>query len=70
MLVTVACYKVMALLLRLVMPQTETLWTSIVLRALGILMLPFLILLATIANISLLFDGGDDCLGYTVIALR
>ena len=68
--VTVACYKVMALLLRLVMPQTETLWTSIVLRALGILMLPFLILLATIANISLLFDGGDDCLGYTVIALR
>ncbi len=67
---TVACYKVMALLLRLVMPQTETLWISIVLRALGILTLPFLILLALIANLSLFFDGGDDCLGYTVIALR
>ena len=51
--VTVACYKVMALLLRLVMPQTETLWKSIVLRALGILVLPFLILLAVIANVSL-----------------
>jgi len=53
-----------------VMPQTETLWISIVLRALGILTLPFLILLALIANLSLFFDGGDDCLGYTVIALR
>ena len=30
----------------------------------------FLILLAVIANLSLAFDGGDDCLGYTVIALR
>ncbi len=68
--VTVACYKVMALFLRLVMPQTETAWKSIVLRASGILVLPFLILLAVIAKVSLALDGGDDCLGYTVIALR
>ena len=68
--VTVACYKVIALFLRLVMPQTETAWKRIVLRASGILVLPFLILLAAIANLSLAFDGGDDCLGYTVIALR
>jgi SAM-dependent methyltransferase len=67
---TVACYKVMALLLRLVMPQTESLWKSLVIRALGILTLPFLVLLAAIANLSLFFDGGDDCLGYTVTALR
>ena len=65
---TVACYKVMALFLRLVMPQTQTVWKSIVLRVSGIFVLPFLILLAVVANLSLAFDGGDDCLGYTVIA--
>jgi SAM-dependent methyltransferase len=68
--VTVACYKVMALLLRLAMPQIESTWKRIALRALGIVMLPFLAMLALVANLSLLFDGGDDCLGYTVIALR
>ncbi len=68
--VTVACYKVMALLLRLVMPQSESTWTRITLRALGILTLPILAVLALIANLSFLFDGGDDCLGYTVIAHR
>lgn len=68
--VTVACYKVMALLLRLVMPQAESLWKSLALRALGFLTLPLLVLLAVIANLSLFFDGGDDCLGYTVTALR
>jgi SAM-dependent methyltransferase len=61
--VTVACYKVMALLLRFVMPQTESPWRRIVLRAFGIMMLPFLTTLALIANLSLSFDGGDDCLG-------
>jgi SAM-dependent methyltransferase len=68
--VTVACYKVMALLLRLVMPQTENVWKSVVLRAFGLLLLPFLILLALIANLSLRFDGGDDCIGYTATARR
>jgi SAM-dependent methyltransferase len=68
--VTVACYKVMALLLRLVMPQTESLWKSVVLRASGILLLPLVALLALVADISLRFDGGDDCLGYTVTARR
>ena len=68
--VTVACYKVMALLLRFVMPQTESPWRRIVLRAFGIVMLPFLAALALIANLSFYFDGGDDCLGYTVIAFR
>jgi SAM-dependent methyltransferase len=68
--VTVACYKVMALVLRLLMPQTENLWKSIVLRAFGILMLPFLVLLAAVANLSLYSEGGDDCLGYTAIAVK
>jgi SAM-dependent methyltransferase len=68
--VTVACYKTMALLLRFVMPQSESPWKRTVLRAFGVVMLPFLIALASIANLSLSFDGGDDCLGYTVVALR
>jgi SAM-dependent methyltransferase len=68
--VTVACYKVMALLLRLVMSQSQDLWKNIILRFLGIVMLPILMLLALIANGSLMFDGGDDCLGYTVVARR
>ena len=68
--VTVACYKVMALLLRFVMPQTDARWKSLVLRFIGALTLPLLLLLALFANISLAFDGGDDCLGYTVVASR
>jgi SAM-dependent methyltransferase len=68
--VTVACYKVMALLLRLVMPQTQSLWKRLVLVALGVVMLPVLAVLALFANLSLYFEGGDDCLGYTVIAQR
>jgi SAM-dependent methyltransferase len=68
--VTVACYKVMALVLRLLMPQTENRWKRIVLRVFGIPMFPFLIILAVIANYSLSFEGGDDCLGYTAIAVR
>jgi SAM-dependent methyltransferase len=68
--VTVACYKVMALLLRLLMPQTKSPWSRIVLRSVGVVMLPLLLVLALIADLSLFFDGGDDCLGYTVAALR
>jgi SAM-dependent methyltransferase len=68
--VTVACYKVMALLLRLVMPQTKSPWERLVLVACGALLLPVLAVLALIANVSLCFEGGDDCLGYTVIARR
>jgi SAM-dependent methyltransferase len=68
--VTVACYKVTALLLPLVMPQAESLWKNILRLALGILTLPFMIMLALIANLSLFFEGGDDCLGYTVTASR
>jgi hypothetical protein len=30
--------------------------------------LPLFILLAAIANVSLRREGGDDCLGYTVVA--
>jgi hypothetical protein len=32
--------------------------------------LPLFVLLALIANLSLRGRGGDDCLGYTVFAVR
>ncbi len=68
--VTVACYKVMALILRSLMPQTSNGVLNWCLRLLGFATLPFLLLLACIANISLMAKGGDDCLGYTVLARK
>jgi hypothetical protein len=32
--------------------------------------LPLFIVLAVVANLSLRSRGGDDCLGYTVVAVR
>jgi SAM-dependent methyltransferase len=66
---TVACYKVMTLLLLLLMPQTVSKVSSLLLRLVGLVFLPLFIALAVLANISLRY-GGDDCLGYTVFAVR
>jgi SAM-dependent methyltransferase len=68
--VTVACYKSMALLLPLLFPQSSTpagVWLR---RAAGAPFLPVFVALAVVANASLRADGGDDCLGYTVMAVR
>jgi SAM-dependent methyltransferase len=67
---TVACYKVMALCLSLLFPQTGGPLRSLFLRLLGLSTLPLLLPLAVIANLSLRGQGGDDCLGYTVLAHR
>jgi len=67
---TVACYKVMALLLRLAMPQAQSILVRLILRLLFVPLMPVLILLAVLANCSLLGQGGDDCLGYTAISKR
>lgn len=67
---TVACYKSMALILLLLMPQTAPGYAVPLLRLLGLAFLPAFVLLAAIANLSLRGRGGDDCLGYTVIAAR
>lgn len=69
--VTVACYKAMALSLPLLFPQEGSrglLATSK--RLAGATTLPVCVALALIANLSLLGKGGDDCLGYTVLAQR
>jgi SAM-dependent methyltransferase len=67
---TVACYKVMTLLLLLLMPQAVSSLTGLLLRLVGLVFLPLFLLLALIANLSLRGSGGDDCLGYTVFAVR
>jgi SAM-dependent methyltransferase len=68
--VTVACYKTMALILRLAMPQTPGLVARTALRIAALPFVPFLIVLAAIGNLSLHGRGGDDCLGYTVLAVK
>lgn len=67
---TVACYKTMALFLPLLMPQTARGASAWALRLLGLPTLPLVLLLAVAANLSLRAPGGDDCLGYTVLAER
>lgn len=65
---TVACYKAMALLLPFLMPQGKGRFANLVLRLITIPFLPFFILLAALGNLSMRGNGGDDCLGYTVVA--
>jgi SAM-dependent methyltransferase len=67
---TVACYKIMTLLLLLLMPQTTSAVAGSLLRLVGLFFLPIFLLLALVANFSLRGSGGDDCLGYTVFAVR
>ena len=67
---TVACYKVMALILRLVMPQNQGLvfgtHAAVLRPATAAYALP-----ARAAGESFLAgQGGDDCLGYTAIASK
>jgi SAM-dependent methyltransferase len=67
---TVSCYKTMALVLPVFIPQGYGVFATWLLRFLSIALIPYLIFLAVIGNISLLGRGGDDCLGYTAIARR
>jgi SAM-dependent methyltransferase len=67
---TVACYKTMALFLPLLLGSDSGAAGTLVARLAGLLSLPLVILLAAIANLSLRSPGGDDCLGYTVLARR
>jgi SAM-dependent methyltransferase len=67
---TVACYKVLALMLPLLMPQQAGPAKALGLRLLGTPAIPLFVAVATVANLSLRGNGGDDCLGYTVTADR
>lgn len=68
--VTVACYKVMALILPLLFSNAPPASSRLLRPLAGAALLPLLTLLAVIANLSLHLPGGNDCLGYTVLAQR
>jgi SAM-dependent methyltransferase len=65
---TVACYKLLALLLPIAFPQAHP--GSLRVRPLAVLILPLIVVLAVLGNRSLRMPPGDDCLGYTVFATR
>jgi len=67
---TVACYKVMALVLPLLATKNSSAVLTLLMRIVGVCLSPLLIVFAVLANVSLLGRGGNDCLGYTVIAHR
>jgi SAM-dependent methyltransferase len=68
--VTVACYKVMGVILALMFGTDPNLSGLLFRRAVGLLLVPLLLPLAVAAHWSLRSKGGDDCLGYTVLARR
>ncbi|WAJ47342.1 class I SAM-dependent methyltransferase [Mycobacterium sp. Aquia_216] len=63
---TVACAKIMALVLPFLIPQGGG--SSVVRRLVGVAFSPVLLIAAFIGQGSLRRQGGDDCLGYTVFA--
>jgi SAM-dependent methyltransferase len=65
---TVACYKFMAICTRFIMPQEKSSLRSMLFRLIGIVLAPSFVAAAVVGNVSLLFEGGDDCLGYTTLA--
>ena len=65
---TVASYKVLALFLPLLFPQSHQPLRKLLSVIAGLLALPLVIVVAAIGQFSLRFDGGNDCLGYTVVA--
>ena len=68
--VTVACYKMMALMLPLLFGESSSAFILVPRRAAGLGLCPVILVFALIANVSLYGRGGDDCLGYTVFAQR
>ncbi|MDQ1426262.1 MAG: hypothetical protein QOD72_3760 [Acidimicrobiaceae bacterium] len=63
---TVACAKVMALMLPVLLPQGIA--PSVRRRLFGLALAPLVLTLGLIGRGSLRREGGDDCLGYTVFA--
>ena len=67
---TVACYKIMALVLPLLATKNSSALLTWLTRIAGLCLSPVLVVFAVLANASLLGRGGNDCLGYTAIAQR
>jgi SAM-dependent methyltransferase len=64
--VTVACYKLLALIFPAVFPPGGGFSLR---RLAGFMALPLAAVLAAIGHLSLRSDGGDDCLGWTATAV-
>lgn len=67
---TVACYKIILLIVPLLMPRGARFLRRWALRAAGIVLMPMLAASIIVGRLSLYRDSGDDCLGYTVLARR
>ena len=66
---TVACYKAVALVLPHLFPQRGGVKARVA-QVLAVLAVPFVVCVAVAGRLSLLGKGGEDCLGYTVTAVR
>ena len=66
---TVACYKAVALVLPHLFPQRGGAKARAA-QVLAVLAVPFVVCGAVAGRMSLLGTGGEDCLGYTVTAVR
>ncbi len=67
---TVASYKVMALILPLLFAQVRSLPVRFMRLACGFTFSPLLLISSALGQTSLRGKGGDDCLGYTVLASK
>lgn len=66
---TVLCYKATTLVLAWILGRSDQPLVSVLQKSVGVLCIPLLFLAALIGQLSLRCSrGGDDCLGYTVVA--
>jgi SAM-dependent methyltransferase len=63
---TVACSKIVGLILAWALPSRQA--RSVGLRLIALLSLPMIAALVPLAHLSLRGPGGDDCLGWTAVA--
>ena len=68
--ITVACYKLMALILPFLFPQGKRIGTRLIIQLIGLILFPVFVFFAAVGNLSLKGQGGDDCLGYTAMAKK
>ncbi len=67
---TVACYKILGILIPLLFIK-KTLLRTIIFRGLGIICFPIILLVSIIGNISIAKTNmAADCLGFTIVAER
>ena len=66
---TVACYKISSLIVPMLLPQRGGV-PALARRLGGLMLSPILAISIVGANLSLRCGGGDDCVGYTVLARR